>query len=116
VIQASPNPAGQIFDLILFTVACPRPLHCMAVGKYASFAPQLTLAEQWNGSNGNPQPAAHVAEIPTALGLACLRVQRLGMKGFGAATSSAARFGVGRGPTTRPPWAWMAVLPQCRGT
>jgi len=122
-IQASPNPAGQIFDLMLWTVACPRPLHCMAVGKYASFAPQftatlapqLTLAEQWNGSSENAQPAANVAEIPTASGLACSRGQRPGMKG-GAATSSAARFGAGRGPTTRPPWAWMAFLPQCRGT
>jgi hypothetical protein len=123
-IQASPNPVGQIGDLILFTVACPQPLHCMAVGKYASFAPyftatlapQLTLAEQWNGSNGNAQPAANVAEIPTASGLACLPRQRLSMKGFRAAASSAARFGAGRGPTTRPPWAWMAFLPQCRGT
>jgi hypothetical protein len=122
VIQASPNPAGQIFDLILFTVACPRPLHCMAVGKYASFtphftatlAPQLTLAEQWNGSSENAQPAATVSQIPTALGLACLRVQRLIMTGLRAATSSAARFGSRRGPSTRP--AWMAFLPQCRGT
>jgi hypothetical protein len=121
VIQASPNPEGQIFDLMLWTVACPRPLQCMAVGKYASFAPQftatlapqLTLAEQWNGSSENAQPAAKVAEIPTALGLACLRVQHLGMKGFGAATSSPARFEARRGPSTRP--AWMAFLPPCRG-
>ena len=76
MIQASPNPVGQIFDLILFAVACPRPLHCMAVGKYASFAPhftatlapQLTVAEQWNGSSGNARQAATVSEIPTALG------------------------------------------------
>ena len=122
VIQASPNPEGQIFDLMLWSVACPQPLHCMAVGKYASFAPQftatlapqLTLAEQWNGSNENAQPAANVSEIPTALGLACLRVQRLIMKGLGAATSSAVRFGARRGPSTMP--AWIAFLPQCRGT
>jgi hypothetical protein len=101
---------------MLWTVACPRPLHCMAVGHYAAFPfePKLTLAEQWNGSTGNAQPAANVAAIPTALGLACLRVQRLIVQGSGAATSSAARFGVGRGPTTGP--AWMAFLPQCRGT
>ena len=122
MIQASPNPVGQIFDLILFAVACPRPLQCMAVGKYASFAPhftatlapQLTVAEQWNGSSGNARQAATVSEIPTALGLACLRVQHLIMKGLGAATSSAARFGVGRGPSTTP--AWKTFLPQCRGT
>jgi hypothetical protein len=122
VIQASPNPEGQIYDLMLWTVACPRPLHCMAVGKCASFAPQLTaplapqltLAEQWNGSSANAQPAATVSEIPSALGLACVRVQRLIMKGFGPATSSAANFGVGRGPSTTP--AWIAFLPQCRGT
>jgi len=114
VIQASPNPQGPIGDLMLWTVACPRPLQCMAVGKYASFAPQLTLAEHWNGSNENAQPAAKVSKIPSALGLACLRMQRLSMKGFGAATSSAASFGVGRGPSTRP--AWMAFLPRCRGT
>jgi hypothetical protein len=124
VIQASPNPVGQIGDLILSAVACPRPLHCMAVGKYTSFAPgftdmlapQLTLAEQWNGSNGNAQPAANTAAIPTTLALACSRVQRLIMKGFAAATSAAARFATGRGPTTTPPWALMAFLPQCRGT
>jgi len=114
VIQASPNPPGPIFDLMLWSVACSRPLHCMAVGKYASFAPQLTLAERWNGSSGNAQPAANVAAIPRALGLACWRVQRLIMKGFGAVTSTAARFGVGRGLSTRP--AWTAFLPQCRGT
>jgi hypothetical protein len=121
VIQGSPNPEGLIGDLMLWSVACSRPLHCMAVGKYASFAPQLpvplapqlTLAEQWNGSSGNARPAAKVSEIPSALGLACLRVQRLIMKRSGAATSTAARFGVGRGPSTRP--AWMAFLPQCRG-
>jgi hypothetical protein len=123
-IQASPNPPGQIGDLILFTVACPRPLECMAVGKYASFAPQFTatlapqlkLAEQWNGSNENTQPAANVAENPAALGMACLRVQRLSMKGFTAAASSAARLGARRGPSTTPPWAWIAFLPPCRGT
>jgi hypothetical protein len=114
VIQASPNPEGPIYDLMLWTVACSRPLQCMAVGKYASFAPQLTLAEQWNGSNESAQPAAKVSETPSALGSACWRVQRLVMKGFGAATSSAARFGVGRGPSTRP--AWMAFVPECRGT
>src|SRR5262249_22596063 len=122
VIQASPNPEGQIFDLMLWSVACSRPLHCMAVGKYASFAtqlpaplaPQLTLAAQWNGSRDNAQPAAKVAETPTTMGLACLRVQRLIMQGSGAATSTAARFGVGRGPSTKP--AWMALLPQCRRT
>jgi hypothetical protein len=101
---------------MLWTVACPRPLHCTAVGHYAAFPfePKLTLAEQWNGSNGNAQPAANVAAIPTALGLACLPAQRLSMKGFRTATASAARFGAGRGPTTTP--AWMAFLPQCRGT
>jgi hypothetical protein len=114
VIQASPNPAGPIGDLMLWTVACSRPLHCMAVGQYASFAPRLTVAEQWNGSTDNAQPAATVSETPTALGSACSRVQRLAMKDFGAATSSAASFGAGRGPSTRP--AWMAFLPQCRGT
>ena len=128
VIQSSPNPVGPIFDLMLWTVACPRPAQCMAVGKYASFAPQLTsfapplttlapqltLAEQWNGSTGNAQPAATVSETPSALGLVCSRVQRLVMKGFGAATSSAARFGTRRGPSTRP--AWMAFLPECGGT
>src|SRR5215469_2421320 len=108
-IQASPNPAGPIGDQMLWSVACSRPLHCMAVGKYASFAPQLTLAERWNGSSENAQPAAKVSKIPSALGLACSRMQRLSMKGFGAATSSAASFGVGRGPSTRP--AWMAFLP-----
>jgi len=115
-IQASPNPKGSIYDLLLWSVACSRPLHCMAVGKYTSYppAPQLTLAEQWNGSRDNAQPAAKVAETPTALGPACLRVQRLIMQGSGAATSTAARFGVGRGPSTRP--TWMAFLPQCRGT
>jgi len=115
-IQASSNPAGQIYDLMLWTVACPRPLQCMAVGKYASFpfAPQLTLAEQWNGSSENAQPAANAAEIPTALGLACSRVQHLIMKGLTAATSTAARYGAWRGPSTRP--AWIAFLPQCRGT
>jgi hypothetical protein len=121
-IQASPNPEGPIYDLMLWSVACSRPLHCMAVGKYLSFAPQLpaplapqlTLAEQWNGSGENAQPAAKVSELPTALGSACLRVQRLITKGFGAATPTAARFGVGRGQFTRP--AWMAFLPQCRGT
>jgi hypothetical protein len=114
VIQASPNPPGPIYDLMLWSVTCSRPLHCMAVGKYASFAPQLTLAERWNGSSENAQPAAKVSEIPSALGLACLRVQRLIMKGFGAATSTAARFGAKRGPSSKP--AWMAFLPQCRGT
>ena len=124
VIQASPNPEGPIFDLMLWSVACSRPLHCMTVGKYASFpfapqipaplAPQLTLAEQWNGSSDNAQPAAKVSEIPSALGLACLRVQHLIIKGFGAATSTTARFRVGPGLSTRP--AWMAFLPQCRGT
>jgi len=113
-IQASPNPPGPIYDLMLWSVACSRPLHCMAVGKYAAFPPQLTLAEQWNGSRGHAQSAAKVSEIPTASGLACLGVQRLIIKGLGAATSTAARFGVGRGPSTRP--AWMAFLPQCRGT
>ena len=121
-IQASPHPAGQIGDLMLWTVACPRPLQCMAVGKYASFtphftatlAPQLTLAEQWNGSTENAQPAANVAEIPAAVGLACLRMQHLSMKGFRAATPSAARLGAKRGPSTTP--AWMAFFPQCRGT
>lgn len=114
VIQASPNPVGPIYDLMLWTVACPWPLHCMAVGKYASLAPQLTLAEQWNGSSENAQPAVKVSETPTASGLACLRVQHLIMKGFRVATSSAARFGTRRGPSTRP--AWMTFLPQCRGT
>src|SRR5215472_7614370 len=113
-ILASPNPPGPIYDLMLWSVACSRPLHCMAVGKYAAFPPQLTLAEQWNGSRGHAQSAAKVSEIPTASGLACLGVQRLIIKGLGAATSTAARFGVGRGPSTRP--AWMAFLPQCRGT
>jgi hypothetical protein len=114
VIQAPPNPAGQIYDLMLWTVACPGPLQCMAVGKYASFAPQLTLAEQWNGSSENAQPVANVSEIPTALGLACSRVQHLIMKGIKAATSSAARFGTRRDPSTTP--AWITFLPQCRGT
>jgi hypothetical protein len=50
-IQETPNPPGSISDVILWSVSCSRPLQCVAVGKLASpSSPQLTLAEQWNGS------------------------------------------------------------------
>lgn len=49
-IQQTPDLPGDPSDVILWSVDCPRPSPCIAVGKYAlPSAPQLTLAEHWTG-------------------------------------------------------------------
>jgi hypothetical protein len=48
-IQATPTPS-QAYDIAPPAVACPAVSACMAVGGYTTNTPNLTLAEQWNGT------------------------------------------------------------------
>jgi hypothetical protein len=48
-IQNTPTPS-QAYDIAPPAVACPSASACIAAAGYASNTPNLTLAEQWNGT------------------------------------------------------------------
>jgi hypothetical protein len=64
-VQAAANPAGAR-PSELIAVSCPSREDCMAVGLYARTAVITPLAEQWNGSRWQVQPAAAPIDSPAA--------------------------------------------------
>ena len=73
-IQAMPVPAGA-FGVQVRAVSCPTASDCTAVGHYAKQgSPDLTLAEQWNGSTWAVQAmpiASPVASSVFLNGVSC---------------------------------------------
>src|SRR5262249_15103919 len=88
-IQPTPLLPG-VGDMNNFSVACPAPSACIAVGGFENDGPgSKTLTEQWRGSGGSPAQTAPAASSPrTYLGIAgCIRAAM--SEGF--ATGVAAR-------------------------
>lgn len=73
-IQSTPNPGSDGHDF--WGVSCPGAEDCMAVGRYQAVAagPDLTLAEEWNGTDWSvvptPNPSA-AGSWSQLMGLSC---------------------------------------------
>ena len=57
-IKPVPNPGGPT-DVLLDSVSCGSARACVAVGNYftGQFAPEMPLAEPWNGTTWTIKPA-----------------------------------------------------------